>query len=101
MFADLDRDLRFGYQRNGSLVIAFNDADKKHLRELKKRGETNGVQRLRIVDQKELRQMEPHIHPNAIAALYSPDAGNVIPYLMRYIVQLFLRVFLQSVLLTQ
>lgn len=24
--------------------------------------------------------MEPHANPDAIAALYSPDAGNVIPY---------------------
>jgi hypothetical protein len=38
------------------------------------------VKRLRIIKQKELREMEPFINPNAIAALYSPDAGNVIPY---------------------
>ncbi|CAB9512020.1 L-2-hydroxyglutarate dehydrogenase, mitochondrial [Seminavis robusta] len=80
MFAQLDRELRFGYQINGSLVVAFNDDDMAHLKELKKRGETNGVQNLRIVDQTELRKMEPHINEEAIAALYSPDAGNVIPY---------------------
>merc|ERR1711871_1403885 len=40
----------------------------------------NGVQRLRIVKQKELREMEPAVNDNAIAALYSPDAGNLIPY---------------------
>lgn len=80
MFAQLDKELRFGYQLNGSLVVAFNDEDIKHLGELKKRGETNGVQNLRIVDQKELRKMEPYINQEAVAALYSPDAGNVIPY---------------------
>lgn len=80
MFAQLDKELRFGYQKNGSLVVAFNDQDIQHLYELKKRGEANGVQRLRIVHQAELKKMEPHINPNAIAALYSPDAGNVIPY---------------------
>ena len=80
MFAQLDKELRFGYQRNGSLVVAMNDKDREHLRELLERGETNGVKNLRIVDQKELRKMEPHINPKAIAALYSPDAGNVIPY---------------------
>lgn len=84
MFAALDRDLRFGYQKNGSLVVAFNDADLKHLDELKQRGETNGVQNLRIVDQTELRKMEPHVHREAIAALYSPDAGNVIPYVRTF-----------------
>lgn len=80
MFADLDKELRFGYQKNGSLVVAFTKEDLKHLEELKKRGETNGVQRLRIVNKEELRKMEPAINPDAIGALYSPDAGNVIPY---------------------
>lgn len=80
MFAALDRELRFGYQRNGSLVVAFNDQDVEHLEELKKRGETNGVQRLRIIDQAELQRLEPAINKSAIAALHAPDAGNVIPY---------------------
>lgn len=86
MFAQLDKELRFGYQINGSLVVAFNDDDIKHLEELQKRGETNGVQNLRIVDQNELREMEPHINPEAISALYSPDAGNVIPYVRTFVV---------------
>jgi glycerol-3-phosphate dehydrogenase len=80
MFAQLDKELRFGYQINGSLVVAFNENDMQHLEELKKRGETNGVKNLRIVDREELRKMEPYVNEEAIAALYSPDAGNVIPY---------------------
>jgi hypothetical protein len=80
MFAQLDKELRFGYQKNGSLVVAVTADETKVLEELKRRGETNGVKRLRIIEQKELREMEPFINPNAIAALYSPDAGNVIPY---------------------
>lgn len=80
MFADLDRELRFGYQKNGSLVIAFSEEDKKQLQELKKRGETNGVKNLSILTKKELFAREPHVHPDAVGALYSPDAGNVIPY---------------------
>jgi len=80
MFSQLDKELRFGYQKNGSLVLAFTNDEREHLDVLKARGETNGVERLRIVDQKELRDMEPYVNPEAIAALYSPDAGNVIPY---------------------
>ena len=80
MFKDLDKDLRFGYQTNGSLVIATSDHEKSVLQDLLQRGHTNGVERLRIVDKKELFEMEPHLNPNAVAALYSPDAGNVIPY---------------------
>lgn len=80
MFAQLDKELRFGYQTNGSLVLAFTPQEKEHLYELKQRGETNGVQRLKIVEKDELHEMEPYVNPEAIAALYSPDAGNVIPY---------------------
>jgi len=84
MFAQLDRELRFGYQKNGSLVVAFNEKDREHLEVLKKRGDTNGVQFLRIIEQDELRKIEPHISPDAIAALYSPEAGNVIPYVSTF-----------------
>jgi glycerol-3-phosphate dehydrogenase len=80
MFPALDKELRFGYQLNGSLVLAFNDAEKQILHQLVKRGETNGVKNLTILNQEQLRQKEPHVNPQAVAALYSPDAGNVIPY---------------------
>lgn len=80
MFAALDKELRFGYQKNGSLVLAFTEQEREHLAVLQARGETNGVERLKIINQDELRELEPFVNPEAIAALYSPDAGNVIPY---------------------
>jgi hypothetical protein len=80
MFAQLDRELRFGYQKNGSLVVAFEKSELKVLEELKQRGEINGVEHLQIIGQQELREMEPSINPEAIGALYAPEAGNVIPY---------------------
>jgi len=80
MFKNLDKELRFGYQTNGSLVLACDDKELQVLETLKKRGEINGVERLRIVDKKELFEMEPYLHPDVVAALYAPDAGNVIPY---------------------
>lgn len=80
MFPQLDRELRFGYQLNGSLVLATNEDELKILDELMERGRKNGVQRLRIVQKEELFKMEPALNPDAIAALHAPDAGNVIPY---------------------
>ena len=80
MFPALDKELRFGYQLNGSLVVATSEAEVKVLDDLMKRGETNGVQNLRIVQKEELFDMEPALNPSVIAALHSPDAGNVIPY---------------------
>ena len=80
-FAALDRELRFGYQTNGSLVVAVHPNQVQELHQLYQRGQANGVQRLRIItDRDELFQMEPHLTKDAIAALYAPDAGNVIPY---------------------
>ena len=81
LFRQLDRELRFGYQVNGSLVLATTPDEVKILKELMGRGIKNGVENLRIIDTKEeLFEMEPHLNPNCIAALYAPDAGNVIPY---------------------
>ena len=68
--------LQIPNQLTGSLVVARSEEDVKHLEELMKRGKTNGVKNLRIVRKAELRRMEPEIHPDAIAALYSPDAGK-------------------------
>jgi len=80
MFPQLDRELRFGYQKNGSLVLAYNESEIGILKDLMRRGEANGVERLQILNKHELHSMEPHVNPDAIAALYAPDAGNVIPY---------------------
>eukprot|EP01064_Diplonema_japonicum_P023701 TRINITY_DN34108_c0_g1_i1.p1 TRINITY_DN34108_c0_g1~~TRINITY_DN34108_c0_g1_i1.p1 ORF type:complete len:676 (+),score=129.19 TRINITY_DN34108_c0_g1_i1:34-2061(+) len=80
MFPQLDRELHFGYNQNGSLVVATSDEEIKVLHDLMKRGDVNGVKNLSIINQEELREREPHVHPNAKAALLSPDAGTVIPY---------------------
>ena len=63
MFPQLDRELRFGYQLNGSLVIATNEGERKVLDELMERGRQNGVERLRIVGREELFEMEPALNP--------------------------------------
>ena len=80
LFPQLDEELRFGFQRNGSLVIARGPDDEKILEDLMERGRKNGVKNIRIIDQEELRAMEPYINPEATAALFSPDAGTITPY---------------------
>lgn len=80
LFTQLDKELRFGLQRNGSLVVARGAEDEAVLQELLARGEKNGVERLRIVGREELRAMEPSIAPDATAALFSPDAATLTPY---------------------
>lgn len=80
MFPDLDKELHFGYQKNGSLVLAITPEEVAHLNELKARGEKNGVKRLKILNREEVLKLEPRVNPNVQAALLAPDAGNLIPY---------------------
>lgn len=80
MFPKLDEELHFGFQRNGSLVIARGAEEELVLQELLERGATNGVKNLSILNREQVIQREPHLAPDVTAALYSPDAGNMIPY---------------------
>ncbi|GMH78834.1 hypothetical protein TrST_g8155 [Triparma strigata] len=80
MFAKLDEELHFGYQKNGSLVLAKTKEERKVLDDLMERGRKNGVQRLKIIEGEDVFKIEPFCNPNTIAALHAPDAGNLIPY---------------------
>ena len=80
MFPQLDEELHFGFQKNGSMVVAKSEEDLKTLDMLMERGRVNGVENCRILTRDELRAKEPFIHDDAIAALYSPDAGTITPY---------------------
>ncbi len=69
------------FKDTGSLVVALNEDEIRHLEELKQRGETNGVPLLEIVDdRKRLLEMEPKLSRDAIAALYAPTAAITAPY---------------------
>ena len=50
MFPQVTKELGVKYINNGSLVVAFSKQDNLALLELKKRGETNGVKGLEIID---------------------------------------------------
>jgi len=63
------------YQRVGKLIVAQDDHEIEALEALRARGETNGVQGLRMVDRAFIRAREPHVR--AAAALYSPNTGII------------------------
>lgn len=73
-------ELGVKYVNNGSIVAAFSDEEEKTLRELKERGEKNGVPGLEIWNKEQLRAAEPNISKNAVAALYAPTGGIICPY---------------------
>ena len=76
----LCRELGVKYQNNGSLVVGFNDDDRKTLEALKVRGEKNGVKGLAVLDREALLALEPNIGDGVTCALHAPTGGIVCPY---------------------
>ncbi|MEG0329590.1 MAG: NAD(P)/FAD-dependent oxidoreductase [Longicatena sp.] len=74
------KDLDVPLKNIGSLVVAFDEKDREVLNEILARGIKNGVPDLRIVEEKELHEMEPNLNAHAIAALYAPSACIVNPW---------------------
>ena len=80
MMESYAKELGVKFRNNGSLVVAFSEEEKATLSELKTRGETNGVEGLRIIDKDELRSLEPNISDEAVGALYATTGGIISPY---------------------
>ncbi|MCI6277568.1 MAG: NAD(P)/FAD-dependent oxidoreductase [Clostridium sp.] len=80
MFDKLKEELDFPFKRNGSLVVCFDKNDIPELERLKAQGEANGVPGIRILERKELLEMEPNISHKAQGALYAPTGGIICPY---------------------
>lgn len=80
MYAELCASLGVPYSRCGSLVIAFDEGDRHTLELLKKRGETNGVPDLKMIEKKELLAMEPSLNPEVLCGLSVPTGAIVSPY---------------------
>lgn len=80
MYPELCAGLGVPYRRNGSLVLAFSDEERRTLGTLLAQGEQNGVGGLRIVEHDELLSMEPNVNPEVQCALYAPTGAIVSPY---------------------
>ena len=59
MMDQLSAELDIPFRRNGSLVVAFSEADEAMLRELLQRGAANGVPGLEIISGDAARRLEP------------------------------------------
>lgn len=80
MMPGLAKELDFHYENNGSLVVMMSEDDRPGLNALYENGLKNGVEGLRIIEQEELRSLEPNISDNAVAALYAPTGAIVCPF---------------------
>ena len=73
-------ELGVKFVNNGSLVVAFSEGEMQTLAQLKERGEKNGVSDMEIIDQEQLRALEPNISEEAMGALHAKTGGIVCPY---------------------
>lgn len=73
-------ELGVKYKRNGSLVVGFDEADRKTLGDLLMRGKENGVEGLRLLDGDEVRVLEPSIGDGVCCALHAPTGAIICPY---------------------
>jgi glycerol-3-phosphate dehydrogenase len=63
------------HRRTGKLVIASSPAESDELVALKKTGEANGVENMRIIDRAAIRALEPHVE--GFQAINIPSTGIV------------------------
>lgn len=79
---ELSKTLDFPFKENGSIVLALEEEGRVGIEELYERGKANGVPGLRILDKKELHELEPNVSDKAVCALYAPTGGIVCPFNM-------------------
>lgn len=81
-YEQLDKELNFGFDPIGSLVLCFDEDNLDGLKELKKQGEENGLDDMKILDHDEIMEIEPNVNPDVKYALYCEGAGVCSPYEM-------------------
>lgn len=80
MFETLSRELDFPFKKIGSLVVCTKDQDKKGLQVLLEKGIQNKVPGLQILEEEELRKMEPNLSEDVTSALFAPTGAIVCPF---------------------
>ncbi|NPV07320.1 MAG: NAD(P)/FAD-dependent oxidoreductase [Anaerolineae bacterium] len=82
LMPQLCRELGVPFMPVGALTVAFREREVRVLSALRARGERNGERGLEILRGPRLREAEPALSEEAVAALLSPSAGIVNPMLL-------------------
>lgn len=80
LYSKWAEELNFGFERLGSMVLAFTPEERTHLETLLENGRKNGVPELSIIGPDEILEHESRANPDAIAALWCPSTGHVDPF---------------------
>jgi len=79
LYHKIQKELHLDIKWIGSLVVATTEEELKSLKELKERGEENGVPGLKLLSKKEVLAEEPNL-VTALGALKAPTAGVMWPF---------------------
>ncbi len=81
-FESLNKELQFGYKKIGGLIIGFTEEDRKNLMTQYENAIEIGQTDFKWLTRDEILELEPHINPNVLCALFSPSIGITSPYEM-------------------
>lgn len=79
MYDEICSDLDVEFKRIGSLTLSNSEEEDEILKELVLRAEQNNVE-VKLINQEELRQIEPNVSKSARMALFAPTAGIINPF---------------------
>ena len=80
------KELSFPHKKVDSMVLAFNDVEKKELDKLYNQGITNGLKpdELQILSREQCLALEPNLNPQIVAALLCASSHTVDPVRLTY-----------------
>ncbi len=80
MMKKICQELGVSYINNGSMVLGYDESDRKKLEEILENGTVNGIKGLEIIDGERVRELEPNVSENVAYALLAPTGAIVCPY---------------------
>lgn len=82
MMEKLSKTLDFSYKRNGAFVLCFEESGQETLQNLLQQAKENGVEGVSLLTKDRVREMEPSVSEQVLAALYAPTSAIVCPFEM-------------------
>ncbi|AFA48041.1 NAD(P)/FAD-dependent oxidoreductase [Acetobacterium woodii] len=77
----LCQDLNVGLVKPlGSITVGFEEKDLEKMKKTMENGIKNGIQGMKLLNQKELHEMEPHLNPDSKYGLFEPETGIINPF---------------------
>lgn len=64
----------------GSITVGFEETDLEKMKKTMENGIKNGIQGMKLLNQKELHEMEPHLNPDSKYGLFEPETGIINPF---------------------